>query len=729
MGAFVLQAWMKKNQTAFLVALGVLAIVSLLFRVLGVFPSILPDEFQYSNQVRHQAFSEHSIPNYLYSLVYSSTNLCGPGFYACAKALNLTFLAGFAFMVYLIATRFASRGTAAFVAIVSVAGSIGAYASFFMPESMYYFGTLVLVYQLLKLDGSSRWLSWVFIGGLIALVALTKPHGLFLLPAAVIYALYLGSAIEVGRAKRTLVNVASLVASAIGTKLLVGLILAGSSGLTLLGDAYQNSFSSFVNSELKTLESPKAFGEVVKTASVVDVHLLRAPALTLSNQVQPAASTDFFTGFLSQFGGQLLAVILVAGLGFIVLSRSTLGALADVKAIKQPSSESKLAVITSSILFVYLAFISVFAVLIIKSGGAGFFHLFLRYYEFLIPLLFVVVLAESRSKTGGQRIRVVWAVVFGTAMVVFAAVKLAPFTVAYWDSVVLAGFTESTLGFVLLVATSIGAIGIWAVKPSLGARAFTFVFVPLFTLIGCFNLAGDLSVRMTPDAYDKAAIFAKDYLPQAELSHLTVVGADGRWARQAIMQMDAPGIDYLAGPDGTPFDFTQLAKGKTWVLAVGDVVFKTAPTYQIPGTGYVLARVAPGREFNFNQTTGSGMVESTSGLGFPEHDGAWTTSTETTITLDRPLPANAQVSLGAFASAANSGKDVFAHVGESVVRFQVGAEAKNLVLHFTNSKPVASLKLTIPNAVSPKSLGTGVDERNLGLKLLYIVVDASITVN
>jgi hypothetical protein len=85
--------------------------------------------------------------------------------------------------------------------------------------------------------------------------------------------------------------------------------------------------------------------------------------------------------------------------------------------------------------------------------------------------------------------------------------------------------------------------------------------------------------------------------------------------------------------------------------------------------------------------------------------------------------------LGAFASTNNVGKDVFAHVGDSVVRFQAGAQAKNLVLHFSNTKPVSVISFTIPGAASPKSLGTGVDERNLGLKFLYLDVNASISVN
>jgi phosphoglycerol transferase len=223
---------MKKNQNTGLIALAVFAIIGLLFRVIGVFPSILPDEALYTHQVRHLAFADHTIPNYLFSLVYSSTNLCGPGFYACAKVLNAGFLAGFAFVIYLIAARFASKLTAAFVAILSVAGSLGAYASFFMPESMYYFGTAVLVYFLMKLDAVSRVTSWVLIGGLIALIALTKPHGLFLLPAAVIYAIYLGLSIETGRVKRIVTNIVALVVSAIGLKFILGFIFAGKHGLT-----------------------------------------------------------------------------------------------------------------------------------------------------------------------------------------------------------------------------------------------------------------------------------------------------------------------------------------------------------------------------------------------------------------------------------------------------------------------------------------------------------------
>ncbi len=65
-------------------------------RVSMVNPAILGDEYLYSINARHAAPWDPSpagdFSNYLFNLVYSSTNICGDAFYTCGKILNLIFL-------------------------------------------------------------------------------------------------------------------------------------------------------------------------------------------------------------------------------------------------------------------------------------------------------------------------------------------------------------------------------------------------------------------------------------------------------------------------------------------------------------------------------------------------------------------------------------------------------------------------------------------------------------
>ena len=65
-------------------------------QVKDINPAILQDEWIYLVTSRLYSPWAQDLPfdfgNYLFNLVYSSTNLCGDAFYTCAKVLNLAFI-------------------------------------------------------------------------------------------------------------------------------------------------------------------------------------------------------------------------------------------------------------------------------------------------------------------------------------------------------------------------------------------------------------------------------------------------------------------------------------------------------------------------------------------------------------------------------------------------------------------------------------------------------------
>ena len=79
------------------------------YRVAPVGPAILGDEYIYSQSARHQSPWGPQITgdfsNYLFNIVYSTTNVCGPNFYTCGKILNLVFFVGFIFLIFIAALR------------------------------------------------------------------------------------------------------------------------------------------------------------------------------------------------------------------------------------------------------------------------------------------------------------------------------------------------------------------------------------------------------------------------------------------------------------------------------------------------------------------------------------------------------------------------------------------------------------------------------------------------
>jgi hypothetical protein len=75
----------------------------------------------------------------LFSLLYSSTNLCGDQFYACAKGLNAIFLLGIIALVWILAMRLFGLLAAVVASTATALSPISVYVSFFMPDTMFFF--------------------------------------------------------------------------------------------------------------------------------------------------------------------------------------------------------------------------------------------------------------------------------------------------------------------------------------------------------------------------------------------------------------------------------------------------------------------------------------------------------------------------------------------------------------------------------------------------------------
>jgi hypothetical protein len=96
-------------------------------------PAILGDEYLYSINARHAAPWDPSpagdLSNYLFYLVYSSTNLCGDAFYSCGKILNLIFFIGFLIIIFIIAVRFLNYWVALAFTVAAGLSPISVYTS------------------------------------------------------------------------------------------------------------------------------------------------------------------------------------------------------------------------------------------------------------------------------------------------------------------------------------------------------------------------------------------------------------------------------------------------------------------------------------------------------------------------------------------------------------------------------------------------------------------------
>jgi phosphoglycerol transferase len=122
----------------------------------AVLPGIFQDEFVYSMGSRKIPLAEQAYPNYLFSLVFQATDVCGASFYTCAKGLNTLFLAGLLLIFYMIARSFQSQRNAALLTAVASLSPLTVFASFFMPETLFYFLNLLAVWLILRANDSKR---------------------------------------------------------------------------------------------------------------------------------------------------------------------------------------------------------------------------------------------------------------------------------------------------------------------------------------------------------------------------------------------------------------------------------------------------------------------------------------------------------------------------------------------------------------------------------------------
>ena len=204
----------------------------------------MSDEYNYSKFSRLLPLADAIAPSYLYLAIYRATNLCGDGFYDCAKIFNALFFVASAPFIYLTARRTCSKNVSSIVALLALLGPVNSYTAYYMPEALFFFSFWLLTWFILRLDHSSSSKSWSFGGILLGLSALVKPHALFFLPAIVIYILYASRKNEGKWLPQAFKNAGSFIVFSFLSKFLIGYFFAGRAGVTLFGPFYESVASS-----------------------------------------------------------------------------------------------------------------------------------------------------------------------------------------------------------------------------------------------------------------------------------------------------------------------------------------------------------------------------------------------------------------------------------------------------------------------------------------------------
>jgi phosphoglycerol transferase len=660
--------------------------VYLFFRNSGVYPIIFVDEWNYALYARLQPLQEAIVPSYLYFLLYGSTNYCGDGWLECNRLLNELLYVGAAPFIYLLARRVATPLLAGLAAVAAVLAPANALTAYFMPEAAYFFAFWLVCWTAMWTFDQPGWGRAALLGAVLGLAAMVKAHGIFLLPGAATFMLFLAWSGPAGGAAR--LRQAVLLVPALGVAFGVvrfglGYALAGGNGLYLMGKVYA--------------EQAKYVGQ----------------------QHAPFAQLAWLT--LNNLRGQLMMLAILFGVPLAAMA-TQLVALRDPAQRRQP--QQALAVLCLLMLGSAIGVTVLFTASITGLGvGETAARIHTRYYHFALPLL--VLCAAGALQDAARRPALWLRVVLGALLLVLVAHgwkdMLRLFTPSITDSPELRTLSSDPQVFAGLAALAALCIACWTAWPGTGARAFLYGFLPLSTLALALSTGQLVRLSIHPDDYSKAGQFVRHYLHAGQANQLTIVADDigGMWRTKFFMQ--SMGADFLQTPPGAPVAWDKLAPGKTWALVIG--------AYKLPGDAIVVAkkdnfaliqtgiRPVAGEVIRFNGALPANFIQRVDGLAGAEAWGTWTDGPGARIQFGRPLPARFKVQLSARAYGPNIGKDFVLKIGTQQQAFRAGEQSTSLELEFAPEGEADTIEFLVPAPASPQSLGKGADMRQLGLGL------------
>lgn len=657
-------------------------LVALMVRSMGLYPGVLGDEYTYSSMARLMPLSAAYIPDYLYLAIYKATNLCGRGFMECSKLFNTLFFVAAAPFIYLTARRFCGSRISVLIVALSMLGAVNSYTAYFMPEPLFFLSFWVGVCYFMSLDAQSSVREWAVFGFIMGCSSLVKPHAMFMIPAfclCIMFFAYKGlSRWCVVGLRNSLVFVVVMLA----TKFIVSFVIAGKSGLTLFGNFYTTTFES--------------------------------SASTLQRYI------DIFLAAPRIVEGHLLANILMYGTSIAIILYGSIRALSR----KTISNEDKIAFCTLALLLNLVVVVGLFSASVAGTNAVETeFRLHMRYYNFMLPLLFIAAATQLNEvhtlslKYWRYLIALVIVAVIGYA----AWTMMQPFTPSYVDSPELRGYTLNGKIFIALAIFSALSVALWCLSASSGAILFVLLYLPVSTAMIALHSNAEVRQRMVIDAYDRAGLFAKSYVPANEMSSLVVVGSSVAATLRSLVYIDNLGATRdLSYVEGVPYTAAQTPSDKKWVLAIGDVEFADGEFEVTRLNGFALAKKISSMyplTINFREASLPDSVRRISGISHAESWGAWSDRSKVVINFSKPLPSQFDLVLTAKAFGPNVDKVFDVVVGSRHYPVKLDGNNATHVLTVTSDAKESVLTINVPSPASPKSLGMSEDDRELGVGL------------
>jgi phosphoglycerol transferase len=539
-------------------------------RVSAVNPAILGDEYLYSINARHAAPWDPSpagdFSNYLFNLVYSSTNICGEAFYTCGKALNLIFFVGFLTVVFIIAVRFLNYWVALAFTVAAGLSPISVYTSMFLPESMYFFMISLVFLAVLRAAESYAWRDWALVGALIGVASLVKPHAWLSAIAIGIFLVVLGLTQAKHRFKPLFRAVGAISAGAILGRIVIGFLVAGPRALDFFG--------IYLNTDI--------IGQVAEGV----------PA-QVGDSTQIVGSSPM-NGVIALFGTQLnvhvLTLVALIGVAFIGL----VVGLVELIRTRQPSPVTVLS------LFMFIWLVSMTIEIIMFTGwitGGGDDHtgrVLSRYYDFLFVFVPLAGLSALSSKFAAETkiwIRLPLAGLMLLLLTPAFTGFFATLEIQIADAPNLAGLVVNLDVFNAVAMIGFLGLLVFAFQPKFTPWVFVLLLPASMVATG-YTIQGEYDrIRGFENAQDMAGKYLNANLTEAEIDATWIIATSRFEATNVAIWADSPTVKYDLFAPGGVLDESLIPEGSQYILATGNLSYAGEAIETITGDGYILYKL------------------------------------------------------------------------------------------------------------------------------------------
>lgn len=627
------------------------------FRMIGLGPIAMADETIYSAAARVYPLSDAQVPNYLYLAVYGLTSHCGSAFYACAKLINLFFFLAAVPCIYLVATHFCGRAVSALVAAMSGFLPIATYTTYFIPESMYFFGFWLYVMAMVNVTNQPKTARVLGAASVIGICGLIKPHAAFLLIPSLIFLRFF--------VKLTYRKLGAFILVVLLVRFIIPFLLIGPNALDLFGSIYRDMAS------MRTPKAPLSYLPQI-------MHVLQGHCLFL----------------LISFGLPMLNLL-------------------SVRREREPVRQ-----FAALIMLLLVTLISVSVIFTAVAAGLTEHEtvnrLHTRYYSFLYPL-FLIFVAIQKKHLEIQWIRGV--LVLATAALFWESLSQypLPYTPLHTDSPAAFGLVES--GFLRIIATiTLVTLLVAVFRPNIARLFFLFFLFPFQIVVAHSNLLPTLNAFATPTTAHKAALVTSNFLTMEMSDSLLIVGDVDVDVYRAGFFLGSAALYVGLEPD----EEMMAGQEWLLALSSNGYQISDQWSEVLSGEGFTLLKRIGPPELIFSNSgllNWLGAVRRHSGIDIdPGNDfGQWTIGETARIEFVIGLPANFGVELAASAFQSNLDEEFTLSVGDSHQRFLLSENARTICIgDFHNPQQKHEIVLQIPNPRAPVSLGLNNDVRRLG---------------